>query len=61
MKEKVTLNNKEQKRLSVLNEVMAGRMTAQQLLGMALVVAGILLVQMRIGQRAQPEVDRTLA
>ena len=37
------------------------RPTAQQLLGMALVVDGILLVQMRIGQRAQPEVDRTLA
>jgi hypothetical protein len=30
MKEKVTLNSKEQKRLLVMNEVVAGRMTAQQ-------------------------------
>ncbi len=30
MKEKVTLNIKEQKRLLVLNEIMAGRMTGQE-------------------------------
>jgi RNA polymerase sigma-70 factor (ECF subfamily) len=30
MKEKVTLNIKEQKRLLVLNEIVAGRMTGQQ-------------------------------
>ena len=30
MKEKVTLNVKEQKRLLVLNEILAGRMTGQE-------------------------------
>jgi hypothetical protein len=30
MKEKVTLNVKEQKRFSVLNEMLAGRMTGQE-------------------------------
>jgi len=30
MKKEVTLNNKEQKRLLVMNEVVAGRMTGQQ-------------------------------
>jgi hypothetical protein len=37
--EKVTLNNKEQKRLLVLNEVLAGRMTGQEaadMLGLSL-------------------------
>ena len=39
MKEKVTLNVKEQKRLLVLNEMLAGRMTGQEaaeLLGLSL-------------------------
>jgi hypothetical protein len=33
MKEEMTLNNKEQKRLPVLNEVLASRITVQQAAG----------------------------